>query len=106
MFSYEFFKDILSELTMWGVLQGLMCYAVVMRFMFSLSDLPEVTVAIAQPLVPALALGMSAVLGIETLSYVSLGGILVSIAGAPSTLLMFCRASECRTDCHNAPPST
>lgn len=63
------------------MLQGLMCYAVVMGFMFALSDLPEVTVAIAQPLVPALALGMSAVLGIEMLSYVSLGGILVSVAG-------------------------
>jgi drug/metabolite transporter (DMT)-like permease len=58
-----------------------MCYAVVMGFMFALSDLPEVTVAIAQPLVPALALGMSAVLGIEILSYVSLGGIVVSVAG-------------------------
>ena len=63
-------------------LQGLICYAVVMGFMFALSDLPEVTVAIAQPLVPALALGMSAVLGIEMLSYVSLGGIVVSVAGA------------------------
>jgi drug/metabolite transporter (DMT)-like permease len=63
------------------VLQGLMCYAVVMGFMFALSDLPEVTVAIAQPLVPALALGMSAVLGIEMLSYVSLGGIIISVAG-------------------------
>lgn len=58
-----------------------MCYAVVMGFMFALSDLPEVTVAIAQPLVPALALGMSAVLGIEMLSYVSLLGIFISIAG-------------------------
>jgi hypothetical protein len=58
-----------------------MCYAVVMGFMFALSDLPEVTVAIAQPLVPALALGMSALLGMEILSFVSLGGIFMSIAG-------------------------
>lgn len=72
------------------LLQGLMCYAVVMGFMFALSDLPEVTVAIAQPLVPALALGMSAVLGIEMLSYVSLGGIVISIAGTVPVPLKPC----------------
>lgn len=80
---------------MWEVLQGLMCYSVVMGFMFALSYLPEVTVAIAQPLVPALALGMSAVLGIETLSYVSLGGIFVSIAGA-TLRLSTCAALPCQ----------
>ena len=62
-------------------MQGALCYAIVMGFMFALADIPEVQVAIAQPLVPALALGMSAVLGTEVLSAVSGGGILLSIAG-------------------------
>jgi drug/metabolite transporter (DMT)-like permease len=65
-------------------LQGLMCYTVVMGFMFALSDIPEVQVAIAQPLVPALALGMSSVFGMERLSFVSALGIAVSIAGKVS----------------------
>ena len=59
-----------------------MCYAVVMGFMFALSDVPEVQVAISQPLVPALALGMSALMGTEVLSFVAGGGILRSIIGA------------------------
>jgi hypothetical protein len=77
-----------------SLVQGLMCYAVVMGFMFALSDLPEVTVAIAQPLVPALALGMSALLGLEALSYVSLLGIVLSIAGTFQCLANFC-AGQC-----------
>jgi hypothetical protein len=46
------------------------------------ADIPDVQVAIAQPLVPALALGMSAALGVEKLSYVSALGIVISVAGA------------------------
>jgi drug/metabolite transporter (DMT)-like permease len=59
-----------------------MCYGSVMGFMFALAELPEVQVAIAQPLVPALALGFSAMLGIELLSVTAVSGIVVSIAGA------------------------
>lgn len=62
-------------------LQGLLCYSIVMGFMFAIADLPEVQVAIAQPLVPALALGMSAVAGTETLSWVAGLGIVCSIGG-------------------------
>lgn len=61
---------------------GMFCYTIVMGFMFAISDLPEVQVAIAQPLVPALALGMGAVVGSEPLSIVSGFGILLSIGGA------------------------
>jgi EamA-like transporter family len=63
-------------------LQGMFCYTMVMGFMFALSDIPEVQVAIAQPLVPALALGMGALAGSEPLSVVSGSGIVLSIAGA------------------------
>jgi drug/metabolite transporter (DMT)-like permease len=49
--------------------------------MFALQQLPEVQVAIAQPLVPALALGFSAMLGIEELSVTAVSGIVISIAG-------------------------
>ena len=62
-------------------MQGVLCYGSVIGFMFALADLPEVQVAIAQPLVPALALGMSALFGGEALSIVSALGILLSISG-------------------------
>lgn len=62
----------------------------VIGFMFALSDLPEVQVAIAQPLVPALALGFSALVGTEAISLVTAGGIFLSIAGAPQ-----CRQNPC-----------
>jgi hypothetical protein len=78
--------------------QGLLCYAVVMGFMFALSDLPEVQVAIGQPLVPALAFGFSAVVGTEVLSKVAAGGILLSIAGVPPcryTCKSFSNAATC-----------
>ena len=66
----------------------MLCYSIVMGFMFAIADLPEVQVAIAQPLVPALALGMSAVIGTETLSWVAGLGIACSIGGGHSLLLL------------------
>lgn len=62
-------------------MQGLMAFAVVMGFMFALSDVPDVQVAVAQPIVPALSLGMSAALGMEKLSWVSGLGIFFSVTG-------------------------
>ena len=53
----------------------------VMGFLFALSDVPDVQVAVAQPIVPALSLGMSAALGMEKLSWVSGIGILFSVTG-------------------------
>lgn len=67
-------------------LQGIMAFAVVMGFMFALSDVPDVQVAVAQPIVPALSLGMSAALGMEKLSWVSGLGILFSVSGMLSPL--------------------
>eukprot|EP00892_Ulva_mutabilis_P007089 jgi/Ulvmu1/4752/UM020_0036.1 len=63
-------------------LLGIMAFFVVMGFMFALSDVPEVQVAVAQPIVPALSLGMSAALGMEKLSWVSGLGIFFSVSGA------------------------
>lgn len=60
--------------------------------MFALQQLPEVQVAIAQPLVPALAFALSAMLGIEQLSVTAVSGIVISIAGAV-------RASALRDAC-------
>ena len=75
-------------------MQGFFCYSIVMGFMFALADIPEVQVAIAQPLVPALALGMSAVIGMESLSWVSGLGIVLSIAGAT-------HLHSCPSCCHS-----
>lgn len=63
-----------------------MAFAVVMGFMFALSDVPDVQVAVAQPIVPALSLGMSAALGMEKLSWVSGLGIVFSVSGVSSCL--------------------
>lgn len=63
-------------------MQGMLCYGNIIGFMFALSEISEVQVAIAQPLVPAIALGMSAVAGLEKLSVVSGVGILISVSGA------------------------
>ena len=81
-------------------MQGALCYAIVMGFMFALADIPEVQVAIAQPLVPALALGMSALAGSETLSWVAGSGILFSILGALRAILHW-RCSFCASSPHN-----
>ena len=63
------------------IMQGIMAFAVVMGFMFALSDVPDVQVAVAQPIVPAMSLAMSAALGMEKLSWVSGLGIFFSVSG-------------------------